>query len=80
MSIVMEAAYWGGCCCGCSYCGPLLNVSVVPQVSGANQLLADEYLKDAKTPEEIRDGFTHMLGDVFMVLPVIKVAGYHRGQ
>ncbi|XP_046889897.1 carboxylesterase 3 isoform X1 [Hypomesus transpacificus] len=47
-------------------------------VSGANQLLADEYLKDAKTPEEIRDGFTHMLGDVFMVLPVIKVAGYHR--
>uniref|UniRef100_A0A6Q2XIU0 Carboxylic ester hydrolase n=1 Tax=Esox lucius TaxID=8010 RepID=A0A6Q2XIU0_ESOLU len=46
--------------------------------SGRNKLIADEYLKDAKNPQEIRDGFTEMLGDLFMVLPVIKVAGYHR--
>ncbi|KAL0968210.1 hypothetical protein UPYG_G00263870 [Umbra pygmaea] len=46
--------------------------------SGANDLIADEYLKDAKTPQDIRDGFTEMLGDLFMVFPVLKVAGYHR--
>uniref|UniRef100_A0A667ZMF3 Carboxylic ester hydrolase n=1 Tax=Myripristis murdjan TaxID=586833 RepID=A0A667ZMF3_9TELE len=48
------------------------------QVSSANPLIADEYLKDAKTPEEIRDGFTEILGDMLMTLPVVKVAGYHR--
>ncbi|XP_056138161.1 carboxylesterase 5A-like [Lampris incognitus] len=47
-------------------------------VSFANDLIADEYLKDAKTPEDIRDGFTEILGDLLMTLPVIKVAGYHR--
>ncbi|XP_029908674.1 carboxylesterase 3 [Myripristis murdjan] len=47
-------------------------------VSSANPLIADEYLKDAKTPEEIRDGFTEILGDMLMTLPVVKVAGYHR--
>lgn len=54
-------------------------ISVAFQASGLNNLIADEYFKDAKTPEDIRDGFTEMLGDLFMVLPVIKVAGYHRG-
>lgn len=39
----------------------------------------DEYLKDAKTPEDIRNAFTEMLGDIFMVIRVIKVADYHRG-
>uniref|UniRef100_A0AAZ3P6W2 Carboxylic ester hydrolase n=1 Tax=Oncorhynchus tshawytscha TaxID=74940 RepID=A0AAZ3P6W2_ONCTS len=53
-------------------------ISVAFQASGLNNLIADEYFKDAKTPEDIRDGFTEMLGDLFMVLPVIKVAGYHR--
>ncbi|XP_062860245.1 carboxylesterase 3 [Trichomycterus rosablanca] len=47
-------------------------------VSGSNDLLMNEYLKDAKTPEDIRDGFTEMVGDLFMVLPIIKEAGYHR--
>uniref|UniRef100_A0A8C7NA59 Carboxylic ester hydrolase n=1 Tax=Oncorhynchus kisutch TaxID=8019 RepID=A0A8C7NA59_ONCKI len=51
---------------------------ILPSASGLNNLIADEYFKDAKTPEDIRDGFTEMLGDLFMVLPVIKVAGYHR--
>ncbi|KAG9352655.1 hypothetical protein JZ751_021069 [Albula glossodonta] len=40
--------------------------------------IAQEYLKDAKTPEAVRDGFTDMMGDLFMVIPTIKVAGYHR--
>ncbi|TMS05432.1 Fatty acyl-CoA hydrolase precursor, medium chain [Larimichthys crocea] len=42
-----------------------------------NGLIADEYLKDAKTPEEIRDAFTEIIGDLLMTLPVVKVAGYH---
>ncbi|XP_023253090.1 carboxylesterase 5A-like [Seriola lalandi dorsalis] len=45
--------------------------------SAANNLIADEYLKDTKTPEEIRDGFTEIMGDLLMTLPVVKVAGYH---
>ncbi|XP_074534089.1 carboxylesterase 3 isoform X2 [Halichoeres trimaculatus] len=45
--------------------------------SAANDLIADEYLKDAKTPEEIRDRFTEIIGDLLMTLPVVKVAGYH---
>uniref|UniRef100_A0A8P4G5B1 Carboxylic ester hydrolase n=1 Tax=Dicentrarchus labrax TaxID=13489 RepID=A0A8P4G5B1_DICLA len=45
--------------------------------SSVNRLIADEYLKDAKTPEEIRDGFTEVVGDLLMTLPVVKVAGYH---
>ncbi|KAL6479036.1 hypothetical protein MHYP_G00124690 [Metynnis hypsauchen] len=48
------------------------------EVPGANDLIIDEYLKNAKTPEDVRDGFTEMMGDLFMVIPVIKVAGYHR--
>ncbi|XP_030646661.1 carboxylesterase 3 isoform X2 [Chanos chanos] len=48
------------------------------KASGENELIVDEYLKDAKTPEERRDAFTEILGDMFMVLPVLKVARYHR--
>ncbi|CAN9498671.1 unnamed protein product [Ophioblennius macclurei] len=46
-------------------------------ISAANDLIADEYLKDAKTPEEVRDAFTEIMGDLLMTLPVLKVAGYH---
>lgn len=49
-------------------------------MSGANDLILDEYLKHAHTPEDIRDEFTHMIGDLFMVFPVLKVADYHRGE
>ncbi|XP_037623472.1 carboxylesterase 3 [Sebastes umbrosus] len=45
--------------------------------SFANSLIVDEYMKDAKTPEEIRDAFTEIIGDLLMTLPVVKVAGYH---
>ncbi|KAK1888034.1 Carboxylesterase 5A, partial [Dissostichus eleginoides] len=44
--------------------------------SAANSLIADQYLKDAGTPEEIRDAFTEMIGDMLMALPVVTVAGY----
>lgn len=37
-------------------------------------------MKDAQTPEEIRDAFTEIVGDLLMTLPVLKVAGYHSGQ
>ncbi|KAM4619456.1 carboxylesterase 3 isoform 2-T2 [Polymixia lowei] len=56
----------------------VMNIFNPPGASSANPLIADEYLKDAKTPEDIRDGFTEILGDLVMTLPVIKVAGYHR--
>nr|XP_046249832.1 carboxylesterase 3 isoform X2 [Scatophagus argus] len=45
--------------------------------SSTNQLIIDEYLKNAKTPEEIRDGFTEVMGDLLMTLPVVMAAGYH---
>uniref|UniRef100_A0A3Q3S5X5 Carboxylic ester hydrolase n=1 Tax=Mastacembelus armatus TaxID=205130 RepID=A0A3Q3S5X5_9TELE len=46
-------------------------------LNSANSLIADEYLKDAKTPEDIRDAFTEIIGDLLMTLPVIKVARQH---
>lgn len=49
------------------------------QAAYVNSVIADEYLKDAKTPEEIRDGFTEIMGDLLMTLPVVKVAEYHSG-
>uniref|UniRef100_A0A1A8JE29 Carboxylic ester hydrolase n=2 Tax=Nothobranchius kuhntae TaxID=321403 RepID=A0A1A8JE29_NOTKU len=52
----------------------MFNPSGIPT---ANSFIADEYLKDAKTPEEIRDAFTEIMGDLLMTLPVVKVAGYH---
>ncbi|KAF0040842.1 hypothetical protein F2P81_006740 [Scophthalmus maximus] len=50
------------------------------KVASVNSLIADEYLRDAKTPEDIRDGFTEIIGDLLMTLPVVSVAGYHVGQ
>ncbi|XP_049928356.1 carboxylesterase 3 isoform X1 [Epinephelus moara] len=55
----------------------VVNMFNPPGASFANNLIADEYLKDAKTPEEIRDAFTEIMGDLLMTLPVVKVAGYH---
>ncbi|GAA6224619.1 carboxylesterase 5A-like isoform X2 [Lates japonicus] len=54
-------------------------IEATKKASSANSLIADEYLKEAKTPEEIRDGFTEIMGDLLMTLPVVKVAGYHLG-
>uniref|UniRef100_A0A3B3UEC6 Carboxylic ester hydrolase n=1 Tax=Poecilia latipinna TaxID=48699 RepID=A0A3B3UEC6_9TELE len=52
-------------------------LSVFQATSAANNLIMDEYLKDAKTPEDIRDAFTEVIGDLLMALPTIQVAGYH---
>ncbi|XP_062403549.1 carboxylesterase 5A-like [Sardina pilchardus] len=46
--------------------------------SGLYAIIADEYLKDAKTPEEIRDASLELLSDIFIVMPTITVATYHR--
>lgn len=45
----------------------------------ANSLITDEYLRNARTPEEIRDRFTDVIGDMLMTLPVLSVAGYLSG-
>ncbi|KAM6937431.1 carboxylesterase 3 [Xenentodon cancila] len=55
----------------------VLNMFSPAGVNSANNLIADEYLKDAKTPEQIRDSFTEIIGDLLMTLPMVKVAGYH---
>lgn len=44
--------------------------------SSANSLIADEYLGNTHSPEEIRDRFTEIIGDLLMTLPVVGVAGY----
>ncbi|TSK38530.1 Pyrethroid hydrolase Ces2e [Bagarius yarrelli] len=56
----------------------VVNQFVPNGVAGANDLIIDEYLKHAQTPDGIRDEFTHMVGDLIMVFPVLKVADYHR--
>ncbi|KAM8891168.1 carboxylesterase 3 isoform 2-T2 [Spinachia spinachia] len=50
---------------------------ILPQAFSANNVIADEYMKDPQTPEEIRDAFTEIVGDLLMTLPVLMVAGYH---
>lgn len=54
--------------------------STLFQASSVNNFIVDEYLKSAQTPEEIRDAFTDMMGDLLMTLPIVSVAGYHSGQ
>lgn len=49
------------------------------QASAVNGLIADEYLKYASTPEDIRDAFTEIMGDLLMTLPVLKVVGHLSG-
>ncbi|KAJ0069268.1 hypothetical protein NL108_003194, partial [Boleophthalmus pectinirostris] len=44
--------------------------------SFANSLIADEYLRDANTPELVRDRFTEVIGDLLMTVPVVGMAGY----
>ncbi|XP_071771136.1 fatty acyl-CoA hydrolase precursor, medium chain-like [Centroberyx gerrardi] len=46
--------------------------------SGGNELILEEYLQHDDSPEKIRDAFTEILGDMVLVLPVLKVAAYHR--
>uniref|UniRef100_A0A3B3ZCX4 Carboxylesterase type B domain-containing protein n=1 Tax=Periophthalmus magnuspinnatus TaxID=409849 RepID=A0A3B3ZCX4_9GOBI len=52
---------------------------ILPQVthaSSANSLIANEYLRDAQSPEDVRDRFTEVIGDLLMTVPVVGVAGY----
>lgn len=42
-------------------------------------MIVDEYRQHTETPEDIRDAFTEILGDM-VLLPVLKVARYHRGK
>ncbi|XP_068580163.1 carboxylesterase 3 isoform X3 [Cebidichthys violaceus] len=58
----------------------VMNMFYPAGASSANDLIADEYMKDAKTPEEVRDAFTEIIGDLLMTLPVVMVAGYHSDR
>lgn len=60
-------------------CPLMVQLYFLSQASSINGLIADEYLKNATTPEDIRDGFTEIMGDLLMMLPVVKVAGYLAG-
>ncbi|XP_015223801.2 carboxylesterase 3 [Lepisosteus oculatus] len=42
------------------------------------ELIADEYLGQTEDPEEIRNAFTEILGDMIMVVPTVKVANFHK--
>lgn len=54
----------------------IMNMFNPTGASSANILVADEYLRDATTPEDVRDRFTEAIGDLLMTLPVVGVAGY----
>ncbi|XP_058849595.1 cocaine esterase-like isoform X2 [Acipenser ruthenus] len=58
----------------------VLNMLVPVEVlgPGVNERIAAEYFKDTEDPVKLRDLFTEMLGDVFMVLPTIIAANYHK--
>ncbi|XP_052438359.1 carboxylesterase 3 [Carassius gibelio] len=43
-----------------------------------NEIIVEKYLKHAQTQEDIRNAFTEMVGDIFLVIPSITVASYHR--
>nr|XP_046227122.1 cocaine esterase-like [Scatophagus argus] len=56
----------------------MMNLLFPSQASGANELMLDEYLQQNDSPQNIRDAFTEILGDMIIVLPVLQVATYHR--
>uniref|UniRef100_A0A8C1EBQ4 Carboxylic ester hydrolase n=2 Tax=Cyprinus carpio TaxID=7962 RepID=A0A8C1EBQ4_CYPCA len=60
------------------YMKQLVDIFIKDGASRVNEIIVEEYLKNAKTPEDIRDAFTEMMGDIFMVIPSITVASYHR--
>lgn len=57
----------------------MVDLYLLSQASLVNGLIADEYLKNASTPEDVRDAFTEIMGDLLMALPVMKVVGHLTG-
>lgn len=57
----------------------MVDLYLLSQASLVNGLIADEYLRNASTPEDIRDAFTEIMGDLLMTLPVMKVVGRLTG-
>ncbi|XP_041125107.1 fatty acyl-CoA hydrolase precursor, medium chain-like isoform X3 [Polyodon spathula] len=54
----------------------LLQKMTIPQE--AVGIIAEEYLGDTEDPVRIRDAFLDLLGDLTMVMPVVKTTRYHR--
>ncbi|XP_054479358.1 carboxylesterase 5A-like [Anoplopoma fimbria] len=50
---------------------------MLPQASGLNEVMLNEYLQQDDSPENVRDAFTETLGDMVLALPVLKVSAYH---
>ncbi|NXM79269.1 SASB hydrolase, partial [Serilophus lunatus] len=46
--------------------------------SGLVDGMYNEYIRDAESPAQVRDGLLEALGDVFFAFPSIEVAKYHR--
>ncbi|XP_076014416.1 cocaine esterase-like isoform X1 [Genypterus blacodes] len=46
--------------------------------TGVNEQILNEYLGQNASPEDVRDAFTEILGDLALVLPILKAAAYHR--
>ncbi|KAJ4925531.1 hypothetical protein JOQ06_018258 [Pogonophryne albipinna] len=56
----------------------VMNMFFPARASGANELILNQYLQQTDSPENVRDVFTEILGDMVLVLPVLEVAAYHR--
>ncbi|KAL2093079.1 hypothetical protein ACEWY4_010391 [Coilia grayii] len=55
-----------------------LAIHLPPSMSTeAKELVVDEYFKDAHTPQDMRDQFTEIVGDYWMVVPAVKEARYY---
>lgn len=39
-----------------------------------------EYMGNAESPAQVRDGLLDALGDIYLVVPSVEVARYHRGN
>lgn len=57
----------------------MVDLYLLSQAELVNGLIAGQYLRNASTPEEIRDVFTEIMGDLLMTLPVMKVVGHLTG-
>lgn len=39
-----------------------------------------EYMGDAESPAQVRDGLLDAMGDMYFVISAVEVARYHRGN
>lgn len=54
--------------------------SIQPKDKPILDLLEEEYLGNTEDRNEIRQGFTDLLGDMMFTIPAIQTANAHRGN